>query len=95
MQFSFSLRNTALAAALLALAGCVQDPLASATPDVIAEQVGRGGGVIQKARSPQVHVLPKMEAKQSVVKRFRQHIEALDLRRDVQPNALVCNVLDG
>jgi hypothetical protein len=36
-----------------------------------------------------------MEAEQSVVKRFRQHIEALDLRRDVEPNAFVFNVLDG
>ena len=61
----------------------------------VAEEVGGGGGIVQKARSPQVQVLPKVEAEQSVVKRFRQHIEALDLRRDVEPNAFVFNVLDG
>jgi hypothetical protein len=61
----------------------------------VAEDIGRSSDVVKKSGSPQVHVLAKMEAEQPIVQCFRQHVEALNLCRDAQPNAFVLNVLDG
>ena len=58
----------------------------------IGEDVGRCGDVIQKSRSPQVHVLRHMEPQKPVVERLREHVKAIDLSSHAQPDALILDV---